>query len=64
MPQTLTRPILLGRRPDTAPITTMWHDVVRLRDVHVKMAEEHFSLRREDAEAAVRRNSKTLDGYM
>lgn len=53
---TLTRPILQGRRPDTDAITTMWHDVLRLRDEHVQLAERHFSLRRGDAEAAVRRH--------
>jgi hypothetical protein len=39
----------------------MWHDVLRLRDEHMKLAEEHFSLRREDAEAAVRQNEKPRD---
>lgn len=56
--QTLTRPILSGRRPDTTEVKTMWHNVVRLRDVHVKLAEKYFSLKREDAEAAVRENQK------
>jgi hypothetical protein len=58
---TLTTSILQGRRPDTVPITTMWHNVLRLRDEHVRLAEKHFSLRREDAEAAVRQNQKPRD---
>jgi hypothetical protein len=59
---TLTRPILQGRRPDTDAITTMWQNVLRMRDEHLRLAEEHFSLKREDAEAAVRTNPKPVDG--
>ena len=55
---TVTRPIILGRRPDTAPITKMWHDVLRLRDEHVKLAFTHFSLTREDVKEYVRQDSK------
>jgi hypothetical protein len=57
---TLTRPILQGRRPDTAAITTMWQDVLRMRDDHLRLAEEHFSLSRKDAEAAVRENQRHM----
>lgn len=54
----LAEPILRGRRPDTTQVTALWHKVVRLRDVHVKKAELDFSLRRQDAEAAVRESQK------
>jgi hypothetical protein len=55
---TLTRPIMQGRRPDTDAITTMWQDVLRMRDEHLRLAEEHFSLKRPDVEAAVGQNGE------
>jgi hypothetical protein len=53
---TITGPISQGRKPDTTAITTMWQDLLRLRDGHMELAEKHFSLIREDAAEAVRQN--------
>ncbi|HZU46706.1 MAG TPA: hypothetical protein VFA16_05530 [Mycobacterium sp.] len=52
----LTRPIAQNRAPDTETIRTLWKDLNLLRDGHMRLAEEHFSLRREDAAEAVRQN--------
>jgi hypothetical protein len=55
---TITRPIMQGHRPDTTPITKMCQDVLRRRDEHLKLAQEHFSLTRQDVEEAVRQNEE------
>ncbi|BBU21820.1 hypothetical protein PFJ02_21235 [Mycobacterium xenopi] len=52
----ITRPILDGQRPVTTPIRNMWNDVLRLRDEHLKLAHEHFSLERTEVEKYVRQN--------
>jgi hypothetical protein len=54
----VTSPIMQGRRPNTARITTMWHDLLRLRDGHLKLGLEHFSLAPEDVEEYVRQHWK------
>jgi len=59
---TVIRPIMQGRGPDTADLTTMWHNVLRLRDEHLKLAQEHFNLTREDVERFVLQNQKPITG--
>lgn len=50
----ITRPIIQGRRPDTAQLTTMWNNILRRRDEHLKLARQHFSLTHKDVERYVR----------
>jgi hypothetical protein len=46
--------VLAGHRPDTQPITAMWRDIIALRNEHLRLVIEHFSLKRDDVEKAVR----------
>jgi hypothetical protein len=56
--RSITRPVMEGRRPDTAPLTKMWHDILRLRDEHKTLAQEHLNLTRENVERYVLQNRK------
>jgi hypothetical protein len=42
------------RRPDTAPITSMWESVIERRDQHLSLARQYYSLERKDVERSVR----------
>jgi hypothetical protein len=43
----ITTPIKAGHRPDTAPLTAKWREILGRRDEHLKLARRHFSLTRE-----------------
>jgi hypothetical protein len=44
-------------RPDTKPLTTMWHDILGRRYEHLLLVQKHFSLARDDVENALTRRS-------
>jgi len=44
----------VGRRPDTKKIDEMWNGVMGLRQTHLDLAREHFSLNLGDLEKAVK----------
>jgi hypothetical protein len=46
----------IAHRPDTGPLTVMWHDILGRRNEHLRLLQQHFSLRREDVEAYVRQH--------
>jgi hypothetical protein len=50
----IRKAIVAGHRPDTNPLTAMWRDIIALRYEHLRLATQHFSLKREDVERAVR----------
>jgi hypothetical protein len=47
----LTHPLMNGRRPDVGPVDAMWNDIIRLRNAHLNLASQHFSLAIDDIEA-------------
>jgi hypothetical protein len=54
----IRKAIVAGHRPHTQPLTAMWHDIVGRRNEHLRLAQQHFSLTREDVERSVRQNWK------
>jgi hypothetical protein len=56
--KSITKPVMQGRRPDTAPLNDMWENLLRRRDDHAKLGHQHFSLNRDDVERYLRRSKR------
>ncbi|OHU37655.1 hypothetical protein [Mycobacteroides chelonae] len=48
---------VFGRRPDTSKVNEMWTEVMSLRQSHLDLAREHFSLSLVDLEKAIQDGS-------
>ncbi|WP_431236067.1 hypothetical protein ACQ856_30275 (plasmid) [Mycolicibacterium psychrotolerans] len=49
----LTATLGVGRRPDTTSVGEAWRAILAVRQAHLDLAQDHFSLNLEDVEAAL-----------